>query len=81
MISRTYVVRASNSVSHANGIKLEEFVFDDQAAGRVVYGCGVVREEVAANEWRVGYYDDEKSWASKRPKPGKTNGLTRRHEA
>ena len=42
------LLRASHSVSHANGIKLEEFVFDDQVAGRVVYGWDVVREEVAA---------------------------------
>ena len=77
-ISRTYSLVANLSKYAAAGAQIKNKVFSDLSRGQDF--SWEVREVISDEPqmWRVGYYDQPRSWEDTGPDPGDQNSITRR---
>eukprot|EP00438_Fugacium_kawagutii_P032342 Skav226359 [mRNA] locus=scaffold2980:395019:396158:- [translate_table: standard] len=77
-ISRTYSMTGTPSNYAAAGVSIRNKIFSDLSPGELI--TWEVKEIHSPEEipWRIGYYDQPRTWEEDGPDPGKQNSITRR---
>ena len=77
-ITRTYAMEGKPSKHAPSGISIRNKVFSDLSPGETLLWEVKDVTSADATAWRVGYYNETRSWEQAGPEPGTENSITRR---